>query len=429
MSATTPGKISLIGFGKIGQAVAANILQHGISVTAVDTDEGLSNLFASGRYHTNEPGVQHILSSAYANKTLTVSSDFTTVKSSLAIIVAIPLLIDEEKKVVDQPFLQTIKEMSASLENNTLIVIETSIPVGFCRNAVLPVLEGAGKKHGTDFLLAHSPERIKSGTMLHQLKNVPKVIGGLTKQDAGRAYDVYRLFFDKNLLQAVESVEAAEIVKLAGMIYRDINIALSNQLAQFANAKNIDFTSLIPLINTDGEANLLQPGIGVGGHCTPVYPYFLINNFKQAGLDFSLATQGRMINNQMAAYAVSLVNSRIKSRKALILGLSFRPNVKEDSLSTTYLLHDELQQSGYDVKVHDTEYSKGELERKGFQSTGELYNNNCEVVFLVTMHSEYNDLNFEKLAKGGTKYFVDGRNSIDRSKVQSAGIEYIGIGH
>jgi nucleotide sugar dehydrogenase len=429
MTSTTSGKISLIGFGKIGQAVAANILQHGIRVNAVDTDAGLSDFFASGCYRTNEPGLQHILTAAYADTLLTISGDFATVKGSFAIIVAIPLLIDEEKKVVDEPFLQTIKKLSPGLENNTLVVIETSIPVGFSRGTVLPVLESAGKKHGRDFLLAHSPERIKSGTMLHQLKNVPKVIGGLTKQDAHTAYDIYSLFFDKKLIHIVESVEAAEIVKLAGMIYRDINIALSNQLAQFANAKNIDYTSLIPLINTDGEANLLQPGIGVGGHCTPVYPYFLINNFKQAGLDFSLATHGRMINNQMAAYALSLVNGRVRNRKALILGLSFRPNVKEDSLSTTYLLHEVLLQSGYEVKVHDTEYSKEELEQKGFQSTDDIYSNDFEVVFLVTMHREYKDLDFGKMANSGTRYFVDGRNNIDRSKVQSAGIEYIGIGH
>ena len=141
-------------------------------------------------------------------------------------------------------------------------------------------------------------------------------------------------------MHRVESNEAAEMVKLAGMIYRDVNIALSNQFAQFANATGIHFADLIPLINTDREANLLQPGIGVGGHCTPVYPYFLIENFKQAGLDFTLASQSRSINDQMANYAVSLIKDKVRNKKALLLGLSFRPNVKEDALSTTYLLNE-----------------------------------------------------------------------------------------
>lgn len=425
----TMKKISVIGFGKIGQAVAANILEHGIHVNAIDIDTSLPELFKSGLYRSNEPGLQDILGNAYTGGNLFVTNDFSSIKGSIAVIVAIPLLIDEQKRVLDEPFLRTMKMLASGLENNTVIIIETSLPVGFSRHRVLPTLELAGKKHGKDFWLAHSPERIKSGTMLQQLARVPKVIAGISRQDTDRAYDIYRLFFDQNLLHAVESVEAAEMLKLAGMIYRDINIALSNQLAKFANSKGIDFATLIPMINTDGEANLLQPGIGVGGHCTPVYPYFLIENFRQEGLDFTLAAQGRMINNQMAAYAVSLVNDKVRNRKALILGLSFRPNVKEDSLSTTYLLSEVLYKSGYDVKVHDTEYAPDEIRQKGFQPVDDIYNSGSEVVFLVTMHREYNDLDLEKLAADGVRYFVDGRNSIDRSKVQLAGMEYIGIGH
>ncbi len=183
------------------------------------------------------------------------------------------------------------------------------------------------------------------------------------------------------------------------------------------------------MINTDGEANLLQPGIGVGGHCTPVYPYFLIDNFSKAGLDFTLAKQSRSINNSMAEYAVSLVREKTQNKKALILGLGFRPNVKEDALSTTYLLHDALLSDGFEVWVHDTEFSSEEIKAKGLSPAIGIYGNNAEVVFLVTMHKEYGEINFERLSKSGTKFFVDGRNAIDKPKVEDAGILYFGIGH
>lgn len=421
-------KISVIGFGKIGQAVAANILNHNIPVNAVDIDASLPELFNAGLYRSNEPGLQQILNAAFAGGKLSITNDFSSVHDSIAVIVSIPLLIDEQKKVKDKPFLEAMKLLASSLSDNTVVVIETSLPVGFCRSAILPALASAGRKHGNDFWLTHSPERIKSGTMMQQLSEVPKIIGGITTEDATRAYDIYRSFFDKGLLHVVESIEAAEMLKLAGMIYRDVNIALSNQLAKFANARGIDFTALIPVINTDGEASLLQPGIGVGGHCTPVYPYFLIENFDREGLDFSLAKQGRLINNKMAAYAVSLVNDKVKQKKALILGLSFRPNVKEDSLSTAYLLHEVLRDHGYDVTIHDTEYSLDEIAAKGFQSIDDIYESGCEVVFLVTMHREYFDIDFNKLAESGVRYFVDGRNAVDKSKVEQAGIGYVGIG-
>src|SRR5690606_6634313 len=354
-------KITVIGFGKIGQAVAANILRHGYSVTAIDIDQKLGELVRLGQYHTNEPGLQEIISTHSKNGSLVITNDYGSAAESEAIIVSLPLLIDNSQHVADRPFLESMEKLAPFLSNGVVVIIETSIPVGFSREFVLPVLEKAGKKHGVDFWLAHSPERIKSGTMLQQLATVPKVIGGIDSEAALKAKDIYQSFFPANLLHVADSIEAAELLKLAGMIYRDVNIALSNQLAQFANAKNINFSDLVPLINTDGEANLLYPGIGVGGHCTPVYPYFLIENFRQSGLDFTLARQGRLVNNQMAAYAVSLVKDKVQKKNALILGLSFRPNVREDSLSTAYILHEALVREGFTVKVHDTEFTPGEI--------------------------------------------------------------------
>ena len=421
-------RISVIGFGKIGQAVAANILQQDISITAIDTNPDLQKLFKSGTYYTNEPGLNEILTLAYQDNKLVISDDFSLTKDSDAIIIAIPLLIDHEKKILDNPFLGAMREMAPFLSNKAVIVIETSVPVGFGRNHVVPAIESMRKMHGTDFLLAHSPERIKSGTMLEQLLLIPKIIGGISNEATDKAFQIYQWFFKEELLHRVESIEAAEMVKLAGMIYRDVNIALSNQFAQFANAAGIHFADLIPLINTDREANLLQPGIGVGGHCTPVYPYFLIENFKQAGLDFTLARQSRSINDSMAAYAVSLIKDKVKNKKALLLGLSFRPNVKEDALSTTYLLSEVLIRSGFEVWVHDVEFSEEEITAKEFNAVADIYSSNAEVVFLVTMHKEYNQLDFQKLSGKGVKYFIDGRNNIDAKKVEMAGIQYIGIG-
>lgn len=421
-------RISIIGFGKIGQAIAANILEHDISITAVDTDTSLIKLFEEKRYETKEPGLTSILNTAYKKNRLTVTSDFSRVRGSDAVIVSIPLVIDIQKQILDKPFLDTFKKLASFLENKTVVVIETSMPVGFGRNRVVPAMESTGKKLGVDFLLAHSPERIKSGTMMEQLLQIPKVIGGVTKEATESTYHIYKWFFEEKLLHVVESIEAAEMVKLAGMIYRDFNIALANQLAQFADAVGVRFADLIPLINTDKEADLLYPGIGVGGHCTPVYPYFLIENFRQVGLDFTLASQSRLINDQMPGYAVSLIKDRVKNKKALILGLSFRPNVKEDAVSITYLLHDVLIKSGFEVQVHDTEFSAEEIMKKGFKAAEGLYSYAAEVVFVATMHKEYDELDFEKLFKKGVRYLVDGRNNIDRNKVSAAGIEYHGIG-
>jgi len=421
-------RISIVGFGKIGQAIAAHILKRAIGITAVDINVELQTVFKKARFVTNEPGVAEILTEAYGNQKLAITDDYSSIKGSDAIIIAIPLLIDAQKKILDKPFLDTIKKIAPFVGDKIPIVIETSIPVGFSASQVVPTFETAGKKHGVDFLLAHSPERIKSGTMLEQLSQIPKIIGGVTSEATERCFETYKLFFDTSMLYKVGNAEAAEMIKLAGMVYRDVNIALSNQLAQFANVQGVHFTDLISLINTDREAALLQPGIGVGGHCTPVYPYFMIENFRDAGLDFTLASQSRAINDSMVEHAVSLVKDKLKRKKALLLGLSFRPNVKEDAMSVTYRLNETLIKHGFNVIVHDAEYSAEEIMAKGFGAANDIYDSNAEVVFLVTMHKEYSNLDFEKLFKNGVRFFIDGRNSINRSEVENSGISYTGIG-
>ncbi len=420
--------IGVIGFGKIGQAIAANMLRRGgYKVVAVDTDTSLLNDFNTSIFSSKEPGVEKLLTDAYKNRQLELANDFSGMENAEAVVLSLPLLVNEEKKTIDTAFLESLHQLLPYCKNRLLIVVETSVPVGYCRTVLLPALEANGKKHGIDFLLAHSPERIKSGTMLEQLDRVPKIIGGITEEATARAYDVYAGFFKKELLHCLDSIEAAEMLKLAGMIYRDVNIALSNQLAMFANKAGIDFPALLPLINTDGEAHLLQPGIGVGGHCTPVYPYFLIENFRKAGLEFTLASEGRNINESMAAYVFSLVKDKLTTKKALILGLSFRPNVKEDANSPGAQLYKVLKNEGFEVYLHDAEYTAEELKEKGF-ATADPDTVKVETVFLATMHKQYQQLDFNKMASNGVRYLVDGRNALPKEKVESAGINYMAIG-
>ncbi|MFM7310427.1 MAG: nucleotide sugar dehydrogenase [Flavobacteriales bacterium] len=421
-------RISVVGFGKIGQAVVANLLRHQIQVNAVDINPALNELFASGNYSTNEPELEDILVPAYRSGQLTITHAMHSVSGSDAIIVAIPLLVSDAKEILDTPFLDCFRAIAPHVSSKTLIVVETSIPVGYGRKHIVPAMEAMGAKHGEHFLLVHSPERIKSGSMLKQLLVTPKVIGGVSQEAADRAREVYQWFFDSSLIHTVQSIESAEMVKLAGMAYRDVNIALSNQLAQFAHQTGVEFAELIPLINTDGEAHMLQPGIGVGGHCTPVYPYFLINNFREAGLDFMLAARSREINDGMAEFAVQCALPFISKKTALILGLGFRPDIKEDTFSTSYLLHKQLIQHGFASQLHDTVFNAQELEAKGFEPCEDIYATRAAVLFLVTMHEAYQSLDFERLAKSGVEVIVDGRNQLNRDKMESSGIRYIGIG-
>lgn len=421
-------KISIVGFGKIGQALGANILQHGLKLNAVDINPHLAELFAFGQYHTNEPQLTDILQNRFDQGALSISSDFSSVRGSAAIIVCIPLLVDDRKRILKQRFLNCFHQLAPYLSNRCIVSDETTVPVGFTRGEILPALELAGLKHGNDFYLVHSPERVKSGSMLNQLNGTIKVVGGIDHNALMAGVELYKTFIPADLVRPVTNVEAAEMVKLAGMAYRDINIALANQLAQLAHGLKMDLTEIIPLTNTDGEAFILNPGIGVGGHCTPVYPYFLIDNFRQQGMDFSLAKSARVINDAMARFAIDQIENRDAVKAVLLLGLAFRPEVKEDLFSTTYLLKERLQELSIHTYVNDPYFSVIEMQQKGFQPVQDIYAIKTEAVILVTAHAAYQEIDWKRLAGNGCRYVLDGRNMLSVDSIRSAGLEYIGIG-
>lgn len=493
----TGSTIYLLGFGKIGQAIGVMILRSGFSLLAIDTDSRLLDDFQSGRFDSTEPGVTEILTNAFASGQLKLvagtdqaDSDGTAQTHSrlkhdqsaeagqarkgfgsdgtpAAIVVTLPFGLSKEKTPDADSFIDGLRAVLPLMRDKQLLVIETSLPVGFCRLQLVPAFQAAGLIHGRDYLLAHSPERIKSGTMLRQLNAIPKVVGGIDPEATRQAVELYRRFFPGGNVAIVPDIESAEMVKMAGMMYRDVNIALANQLAVFAGETGIDLVSLLPLLNSDGEAKLLQPGIGVGGHCTPVYPYFMIDAFKREGLVFSLGETARKVNESMAMYAAGIVSGYFgreqdlhtgrvmdpvnvgspepirgaggrsgpgspgdvpPSKQVTVLGLAFRPGVKEDANSPAYPLVQELVSQGYQVLVHDPMYSAAELADRGLTPAADPYAEGSEAVILVTMHEMYAALEMESLFAGGVRLLVDGRNAIDRDVVLGAGIHYRGIG-
>ena len=195
------------------------------------------------------------------------------------------------------------RQIAEGLHPGMMVSYETTLPVGGTRS-LIPFLESSGLKAGIDFDLVFSPERVKSRRLLLRLTENPKVVGGITPAAAERAEQFYRTYLGAPVIN-VNTLEAAELVgKLAGMVYRDVNIALSNELARYAENVGVDFASVIAAANTDQEAALLTPGIGVGGHCTPVYPYFLLQDADLRGIDAELTSRARTLNDQQPIHAL-----------------------------------------------------------------------------------------------------------------------------
>jgi perosamine synthetase len=423
--------VAVVGAGKMGLPLACQFANRGAAVIACDINPSVVAAINAGECRIDEPGVPELLGAARDAGRLRATTDTSAaVAESDVVVVIVPALLTPQREVDTSIVEAASAAIAHTLRRGTMVSYETTLPVGGTRSVLLPILEGSGLRAGEDFDLVFSPERVKSRHVLRHLTVNPKVVGGVTPQAAARAADFYATYLGAPV-RNVGTLEAAEMVKLGGMVYRDVNIALANELARYAEAAGVDLTALIDVINTDGEAALLNPGVGVGGHCTPVYPYFLIRDAQRRGVPVTLAEQSRFINDDQANHAIALLEASwntVRGRRALILGLAFRPQVKEHIFSTAFRLRDALVTRGADVCLHDPYYDEAEIRRQGFEP-GSLRDSPVpEVVILNTAHPEYLKIDFAQLHRRGARVVVDGRTAWDAERVSAAGLHYIGIG-
>ena len=413
-------RVSVIGAGKMGLPLACVFASRGASVLVADCDsERVSNI-NDGVCPFEEPGLEKLMREMVENgrlRAVTDNGDAITVSEVVVIIVPVKLM--EGGRTPDTSIIESVtNDVARSLAPGGLVSYETSLPVGFTRE-----LGELIQSSVSDFDLVFSPERVKSRQVLDRLARTPKIVGGVSERSARRGVAFYERYLGAPVIN-VGTLEAAEFVKLAGMLYRDVNIALANELARFAEATSFDFSVIREAANTDGECQMLVHGIGVGGHCTPVYPYFLIDGAHRRGVGATLAESARMINESQPAYTLGRVGD-LSGQQVLILGLSFRPGVKEASYSPAFGLADEVKRLGGRVEVHDPLFSDDEIRSLGLEP-GRI--GGQHVLVLNTAHEQYRDLDFHDLAVTGVKVVVDGRNLWEGEDIRSAGIRYLGVG-
>ena len=424
-------KVAVIGAGKMGLPLACQFAARGASVLACDVRQEVVEAINAGRCPIDEPGVAELLSAAVERRALVATTDSArSVAESDVVVVIVPALLTPERDADLSILCSVSEQIAAQLRPGAMVSYETTVPLGSTRGRFVPILERSGLRAGHDFDVVYSPERVKSQLVLDHLTKTPKVVGGINATSAERGAAFYEQYLGTEVTN-VGTLEAAEFVKLAGMAYRDVNIALANELARYAEAAGVSFEPVRQAANTDGEALLLRPGIGVGGHCTPVYPYFLIRDGERRGVPLVLGYRSRLINDDQAEHAVRRVARELgtlSGRTALILGLAFRPSVKEHLFSPAFLIRDALVRHGADVRLHDPLYSDDELRAHGFEPGKIKEQPAPEIVILNTAHPQYASVNFVSLATAGVRVICDGRNFWNEEDVRRAGLKYVGIG-
>ncbi|GAB4075122.1 nucleotide sugar dehydrogenase [Barrientosiimonas marina] len=422
--------VAVIGLGKIGLPLAALFARNGYHVIGADIDPTAVAAVNQGTSHIdNEPGLANLITAArHANTLAATTNTAEAVAQADIIVVIVPVLTDDQNKIDYRSIDQAVKTIAQGLQKDSLVIFETTLPPGDTENRFGKMIEEtSGWQPGKDVDLAYSPERVYANQIIHDLEHYPKVIGGINDRSRKRAAAFYQKALGCPLID-VRSLETAEFAKIAECVYRDVNIALANELAMFADRLDVHMPEVLQASNSQPYAHIHSPGIGVGGHCIPVYPYFFINQ----GLNTGLVPLSRQVNDGMANYAINKIEKQIGAlddKTILILGLSYRGDVKEPAKSTALLLIEELKNKGAHPFVHDPLFSDEDI--LNCEATPLTLNSQAcadiDGVILQAFHKQYSELDFSQFPN--CQIVLDGRNQLNKQDITRHGITYAGIGN
>ena len=383
-----------------------------------NNDETVNQINAGQEPFPGEKNLKEQLTKVVNTKNLIATTESKhAISIAKIIIICVPLIVNDRNEPDFQNIDSVVAEIGKNLTKDTLISFETTLPVGTTRDRFTRSIEEISKYEvGKDFYVVFSPERVLTGRIFEDLVKYPKLVGGVTEQCTIKGVDFYTsvLNFKECNKQAntqnvwaLKNCETAEFAKIAETTYRDVNIGLSNEFAIYSKKKGIDFTEVIRAANSQPYSNIHSPGISVGGHCIPVYPHF----YMTGNLDSKIVNSARLQNKAMPEFALNEIKERISSLENFrigILGITYRPGVKEVAFSGSLDLLKLFKKENAFVYGFDPFYTASEIESLGFSYANDYTDLNGIVIH--TAHPEFLEIDFKLIPK--LKFLYDGRNML-----------------
>jgi UDP-N-acetyl-D-glucosamine dehydrogenase len=352
-------EIAIVGAGYVGVPLAQVFADAGKRVVLVDVVQERVDMLNRGESYIEDVPSES-LQQAVTGGLLSATTDFDVLREADAILVAVPTPLSRQREPDLSFVLSAVGGIAGRLRKGHLVVLEATTYPGTTREEVLPVLERGGLKVGEDFNLAFSPERVDPGNETWTPKNVPKVVGGVTPECTERAAALYESAIDT--VHRVSTPEAAELTKLLENIFRSVNIALVNELAQLCDRMGIDIWEVVDAAATKPFGFMrFSPGPGLGGHCIPIDPFYLTWKAREFGFYTEFIELAGKVNEAMPYFCRSLVSQALnhakqramKGSKILVLGVAYKPDIGDMRESPALKLISLLQNAGAEVSYHD----------------------------------------------------------------------------
>lgn len=403
--------VCVVALGKIGLPVAVQIASKGHRVIGCDVDAGVvASVNAGTPPFRGEAGLDELLAQVTRDGNLTATTDVTgTVGASDVVVVLVPLSVDASAKPDFAALDTATASIGSGLQPDTLVVYETTLPVGVTRQRLAPALAAAsGLTPGRDLFVAFSPERVRSGRILSDLRRYPKIVGGIDDESTARAVRFYEAVLDfdprpdltrGNGVWAMGSAEEAELAKLTDTTYRDVNIALANEFALMCERLGVSSKEVIDAAATKPFGFMaFYPGPGIGGHCIPVDPLYLSWKMRLSGYEARFIALADEINRGMPGHVVRLVaealndvGRALKGARVLVLGVAYKRGVGDTRESPAFEVISALRTRGAVVTYTDPYVPTlrvGETDLKAVELTREALQE-ADCVLILTNHPEF----------------------------------------
>jgi len=431
--------VCVIGIGRIGLPTALSFANSGLDTVGVDINTELVEMINSKIFPLkDEPGYDVIFEKVTNQKFYATTKIEDIVPKSDVVILSLPTPMDKNNVPDYSALLSVGKQLGQLLSNDTLVIVESTVEPGFIENDLINVIENSDKKlvAGKDFAIGVCPETANPGQIMNDFEKLPRLVGAIDEKTKNTIMKIYKHVFTVDLIP-MPNCKTANAVKLTTNVFRDLNIAFVNELAILFEKVGIDIMTVLDAAKTKYNFQVHYPGPGVGGPCLPVNAYQMINLAKNMGFETLKSVEmGRNINESMPTHVIDLLsNAFIESKKSLensnilVLGISYKPDVKDIQISPAELIITELKDLKTNVLIYDPYFKSTNV--FGLQTESNLIEalEKSDALIIVTAHKEFHNLDpiFLK-SKMKHAIVIDSKCIINQQSAKNAGLVYRGLG-
>ena len=430
-------RVCVIGIGRIGLPTALSFAKSGLQTIGVDINEKLVQDINSKKFPLmDEPGYENIFNDVLEKKLFSATTKIEdAVSNSDLILLSLPTPMDENNIPNYSALTIVGSQLSEILTPNSLVIVESTIEPGFIENEMISLITKSGRlKIGDNFSIGVCPENANPGEILHDFTHLPRLVGGINQNITKIITMIYKYVFSVDLIE-MENCKTANAVKLTTNVFRDINIAFVSELALMFEKLGIDTMKVLEAAKLKYNFQVHYPGAGVGGPCLPINSYQLLNTAKRTGVKLSIVESGRKINETMPDHVIELTSNAfeeckksLENSEILVLGLSYKPNVKDIQLSPAKYIIEKFQKLGVNVHVYDPFFLSSEVFGLKVEENLENTLSQMDGAIIVTGHDDFKKIPLSSFTKMKSKILIDCRGIIDPISVKNEKIIFRGLG-